>query len=189
MTTHNAENERIKREYVEHLRGANGLSEASIDAVLKAIHRFEVVTKFRSFRKSHIEQAKAFRRELAAMKSNVTGKHLSHSTLLQTLNALRAFFVWLAGRPGYKSRISYSDAAYFRLSEKDERIARAVREQPVPTLAQIEAVLAAMPCGTEVERRNRLQRASSHSRRPKPTPPLSIVDHQATELPRGAAAQ
>jgi hypothetical protein len=45
----------------------------------------------------------------------------------QTLNALRAFFLWLAGRPGYRSRISYSDADYFRLSEKDTRIALSVR--------------------------------------------------------------
>ena len=154
MTRHNPENERIKREYLDHLRGGMGLSEASIDAAAKAIHRFEQFTKFRSFRKFHVEQAKAFRRELAATKSKVSGKPLSHSTLLQTFNALRGFFIWLAGRPGYKSRISYSDAAYFRLSEKDERIARAVREQPVPTVAQIHATLSAMPHETEVERRN-----------------------------------
>jgi hypothetical protein len=59
------------------------------------------------------------------------------ATVLQTLNALRAFFLWLAGRPGYRSRISYSDTDYFRLSEKDTRIAKAGRERPVPTLEQI----------------------------------------------------
>ena len=71
MSKHNAENERIKREYTEYLRGAMGLSDASIDAIAKAIHRFEEFTKFRSFRKFHTEQAKAFRRELAATKSKV----------------------------------------------------------------------------------------------------------------------
>jgi integrase len=155
MTTYNEENERVKREYMEHLRGAMGLSDATVDAVAKAIHRFEVFTKFRSFRKFHIDQAKAFRIQLTATKSSVTGKPLSHITLLHTLNALRTFFNWLAGRPGYKSRISYSDAAYFRLSERDERIARAVREQPAPTVAQIHSVLAAMPSQSDVERRNR----------------------------------
>ena len=80
---------------------------------------------------------------------------MSKVTVLQTLNALRAFFLWLAGQPGYRSRISYSDADYFRLSEKDTRIAKATRELPVPTLEQIRGVLAVMPDATEIERRDR----------------------------------
>jgi integrase/recombinase XerD len=155
MRQHTAENERIKRAYLIYLKAAKGLSEASLDTVAKAIHRFEVSTKFRSFRKFHVEQAIAFRRQLSESESSETSKPLSKATILQTLNALRAFFLWLAGQPGYRSRISYSDAEYFRLSEKDTRIAKAVRERPVPTLEQIKAVLAAMPHTTEIERRNR----------------------------------
>ena len=64
MPKHNAENERIKRTYFTHLKAARGLSEASIDAAAKAIHRFESSTGFRSFKKFHIEQAIAFRRRL-----------------------------------------------------------------------------------------------------------------------------
>ena len=55
MTKYNADNERIKREYVGYLRGAIGLSEQSIDTVVKAMHRFEASTNFRSFSKFHIE--------------------------------------------------------------------------------------------------------------------------------------
>jgi integrase/recombinase XerD len=141
MRQHNAENERVKREYLIYLKAAKGLSEASLDTVVKAIHRFEVSTKFRSLRKFHIAQAVAFRRQLSETDSSETGKPLSKATVLQTLNALRAFFLWLAGQPGYRSRISYSDADYFRLSEKDTRIAKARRERPVPTLEQIGACL------------------------------------------------
>src|SRR5580692_3980710 len=133
MRQHNAENERVKREYLTYLKAAKGLSEASLDTVVKAIHRFEVSTKFRSLRKFHIEQAVAFRRQLSETDSSETGKPLSKATVLQTLNALRAFFLWLAGQPGYRSRISYSDPDYFRLSEKDTRIAKAGRERPVLT--------------------------------------------------------
>jgi hypothetical protein len=43
---------------------------------------------------------------------------LSKATLYATLSALKRFFIWLAGEPGYKSRISYSDAEYFNLSAK-----------------------------------------------------------------------
>jgi integrase len=155
MLTHNPENERLKREYLGYLRDAKGLSEQSLDLAAKSIHRFEVFTKFRSFRKFHIEQAKAFRRHLATTKSRANGKPLSLSTVLQTLNALRTFFVWLAGLPGYKSKIRHSDTAYFRMSEKEERIARAEHPRPVPTLEQIRRVLALMPANTEVELRNR----------------------------------
>jgi integrase len=155
MAKYNAENERIKREYLTYLKAAKGMSEASLDAVAKAIHRFEGSTKFRDFRKFHVEQAVAFRRQLSETTSTATGKPLSQATLLQTLNALRAFVLWLAGQPGYRSRISYSDAEYFRLSEKDTRVAKAIRERPFPTLEQVHHVLAAMPDTTEIERRNR----------------------------------
>ena len=42
-----------------------------------------------------------------------------------------------------------------RPSEKDARIARAVREKPFPTLEQMHHVLATMPGDTEIERRDR----------------------------------
>ncbi|HYU45925.1 MAG TPA: hypothetical protein VEK84_07075 [Terriglobales bacterium] len=60
----------------------------------------------RDFRKFHVEQAVAFRRQLSEATNTATGKPLSQATLLQTLNALRAFVLWLAGQPGYRSRIS-----------------------------------------------------------------------------------
>jgi integrase len=84
-----------------------------------------------------------------------TGKPLSKATVLQTLNALRAFILWLAGQPRYRSRISYSDADYFRLSEKETRIAKATRERAVPSLEQIRGVLGVLPRATEIQRRNR----------------------------------
>jgi hypothetical protein len=96
MRQHNAENERVKREYLIYLKAAKGLSEASLDTVVKAIHRFEVSTKFRSLRKFHVAQAFAFRRQLSETDSSETGKPLSKATVLQTLTALRAFFLWLA---------------------------------------------------------------------------------------------
>jgi integrase/recombinase XerD len=154
MARHNAENERIKRDYLTYLKAAKGLSEASLDTVVKAIHRFETSTRFRDFRRFHIEQAIAFRRHLAEATSSATGRPLSQATVLQTLNALRAFFLWLAGQPGYRSRISYSDD-YFRLSEKETRIAKSTRERPVPTVEQILGVLQGMPRATDIERRNR----------------------------------
>jgi integrase len=83
-----------------------------------------------------------------------TKDRLSKATLYVTLNALKRFFIWLAGQPGYKSRISYSDAEYFNLSAKETRIAKAHREARVPTLEQIRHVIRTMPTTTEIERRD-----------------------------------
>ena len=71
------------------------------------------------------------------------------------LSALSAFFLWLADRPGYKSKLTYSDADYFNLSDKDVRVATALREKPVPTLDQLHHVLSVMPHASDIEKRDR----------------------------------
>src|SRR5208283_1283257 len=84
-----------------------------------------------------------------------SGERLSKATLHATLTQLRQFFFWLAGQPGYKAHLQYSDAKYFNLSEKDTRIATAQRERKAPTLEQERRVIETMPVRTEIERRNR----------------------------------
>ena len=155
MTSHNAANERMKRQYFAYLAEAQGHSEQSIDAVAKAISRFEAYTRYKDFKAFHIEQAKAFKRDLADQRGHRSGEPLSKATLYATLTALKRFFVWLAGQPGYKSRISYSDAEYFNLSAKETRIAKATRPARIPTLEQIRHVIHTMPATTEIERRDR----------------------------------
>ena len=103
----------------------------------------------------HSEQAIAFKRYLAEQTALRSGEKLSKATLHATLKQLRAFFFWLAGQPGYKARLQYSDADYFNLSEKDIRIATAQRERKAPTLDQVKYAVHAMPGGNEIERRNR----------------------------------
>lgn len=155
MSKHHPENERIKRQYFAFLKEAKRQSEDSVDAVAKALARFETDTNHRDFRAFHFEQAVAFKRNLANRNSQVTGEKLSKATQNSTLACLKRFFQWLAQQPGYKSRLNYSDAEYFNLSEKDTRVATARRERPAPTLEQIKHVIATMPAVTEIERRNR----------------------------------
>jgi hypothetical protein len=50
MTNHNPANERIKRQYFAYLAEAQGYSEQSIDAVAKAIARFEVYTRYKDLK-------------------------------------------------------------------------------------------------------------------------------------------
>ena len=154
MTSYNAANERVKRQYFAYLADAQGHSEQTIDAVAKAIARFEAYTRYKDFKIFHIEQAKAFKRDLADQRGHRSGEPLSKATLYATLTALKRFFVWLAGQPGYKSRISYSDAEYFNLSAKETRIAKAVRPARVPTLEQIRHVIEVMPATTDIDQRD-----------------------------------
>jgi len=155
MIKHNAENERIKRQYFIFLKEAKRQNESSVDAVAKAISRFESYTKYRDFKAFHFEQAVGFKNHLAKQDNQQTGKKLSKATLNSTLGQLKAFFQWLAMQPGYKSRISYTDTEYFNLSEKEVRIATARRETAVPTLEQIKHVIATMPNNSDIEKRNR----------------------------------
>jgi integrase len=155
MTKPNPRNERIKREYFRYLVEAKGRDEATVDAVAKSLARFEASTRGKDFKRFHREQAIAFKAKLAAALNARTGEQLSKSTVLATVRDLRNFFFWLAHLPGFKSHIAYADADYFNLSDKDVAVARARREKRVPTLEQVNAVLAAMPAGTPVERRDR----------------------------------
>jgi len=155
MTKHNPENERIKHRYFAYLKEAKQHSEPTVDAAAKALSRFEEQTRYRSFKAFHFEQAVAFKRHLAEQTGQRSGEKLSKATLHATLKQLRAFFFWLAGQPGYKARLQYSDADYFNLSEKDTRIATAQRERKAPTLEQVKHVIQTMPSGNEIERRNR----------------------------------
>ena len=74
MTNHNAANERIKRRYFTYLTEALGHSEQTIDAVAKAISRFEAYTRFRDFKAFHIEQAKGFKHSLSAQRGSRSGE-------------------------------------------------------------------------------------------------------------------
>lgn len=155
MRKHNPNNERIKRKYLVFLKQAKGQNEATIDAVAKAIARFESYNHYKDFKSFHYEQAIGFKKYLAKQKHHKTGKLLSLSTLNGTVRLLKAFLEWLSQESGYKSRIKYSDAQYFNLSEKDTRTAKAKRQQPVATIEQIKHVLRVMPNATPIEKRDR----------------------------------
>jgi len=155
MKTYNAENERIKRRYFAYLKEAKRHSEQTVDAVAKALARFEAYNKLRDFKAFNFNQAVAFKNYLAEQCGQRTGEKLSKATLNATLANLKRFFQWLAGQPGFKSRFQYSDADYFNLSDNDMRVATAKREQRAPTLEQVKHVIALMPAKTEIEQRNR----------------------------------
>jgi integrase/recombinase XerD len=151
----NEDNERIKRQYLQYLREAKGRDDTTVTKAAEAILRFERSTNYKTFKLFHIEQAVTFKGRLEAEKNSRTGKPMSKATIDATLRAVKAFFSWLAGQQGYKSRISYSDAEYFNLNTKDARVAHEERESPYPTMEQCRHAFGQMPSATPLERRNK----------------------------------
>ena len=97
-------NERVKRRYLQFLREVKGRDGTSLDAVAKAIERFDEYNRRRDFKKFHIEQARGFKADLMEKRNARTGSHLSASTINSTLGILKAFFIWLAGETDYRAR-------------------------------------------------------------------------------------
>lgn len=155
MARINPKNERLKHAYAAYLQEAKRMTASSAEDALAAIAQFETSTGFKDFAAFHIEQARRFKRVLGEAINARTGKPMAKATVQSRLMAMKAFFVWLAGQPGFRSRISYADCDYFNPSANDARIATYRRDPVGPSLEQIRHVLASMPCATPQEKRDR----------------------------------
>ena len=155
MRKSNEENERVKRDYFEFLRHAEGQDEASIDKVVAALLMFEESTGFKTFKSWHRDQAVRFKAHLGKRQNARTKTLLSLSTRDAMLRAVQKFFRWLASQPGYKSRVSYADVAYLNNFAKDARAARGPRPIPYPSMEQCAHAFLAMQEGSEVQRRDK----------------------------------
>jgi integrase len=155
MMKYNARNERIKKEYFRYLSEAKGKSPATLDGIRKSLRRYEEYNRLKDFSPLHREQAIAFKKDLASQKAERGGEPFSKSTVLSTLNHIKAFFEWLAYQPDNKRKIHLPDIGYFSLSDKETRIAKTPKYKRVPTLEQIRRVLAVMPTDTDIALRNR----------------------------------
>lgn len=155
MRKHHPGNERIKREYLTYLEQARGMASSSIDQVAAAIAQFEESTRHRDFHKFHRSQAIAFKEQLQDQVNARTGRPLAKATIHSRLMAVRDFVIWLAGKPGFRAKVSYQDADYFRPSANDERVAKAGRTRPAAALEDIRIALDAMPTATVLDRRDR----------------------------------
>lgn len=150
----NANNERLKRKYVEYIHHAKGYSDATIDGVLKSIRRYEDYTCGKDFKQFNRKMAMGFGDALKSLTTARDGQPIGMGTVYSTINQVKAFFVWLAAQPGYRSRISYADIEYLNITEKDKRRAKAPRLVRTPTIDQIRAVVTGMKIENEIDRRD-----------------------------------
>jgi integrase len=155
MARRNPKNERMKHRYFAYLEEAKRMSPVSVDQVAASLAAFEKSTNGKDFAAFHIEQARKFKRDLSEATNSETGKPLAKSTISSRLMAVKAFFFWLAGQTGYRSKIGYADCDYFNPSANDARIATAKRPQKGPELEQVFAALDCAPTQTVIARRDR----------------------------------
>jgi hypothetical protein len=107
MSKYTAENERVKQDYVVHLRLAKGKPEPAIDSALKAIEPLESFTEFCSFEAFNSEQAEAFSKKLFDQSLACGEDRLSAAAVASTLRDVRLFFTWLAKQPGCELRVNF----------------------------------------------------------------------------------
>lgn len=151
----NGKNERVKRAYFHYLSHAKRKSDDTVAQVAAALDRFEDYTKRRDFAAFRDRQAMGFKDYLKTNKSDVTGKPLGLASQHTILSSLRAFIIWLANQPGYRSKISLTDADYFNLSAKEVAIVKTDRASEGPSVEQVRHVILSMPHDTDIENRNR----------------------------------
>lgn len=154
MANFNPENERIKRQYFEWEKEANGKSEKTVDHMRNCIYLFEEFTKFKSVKQLNKDEIIAFKKHISKQKNKQTGDPVSKSYLFHVSTNLINFFRWLCCQKGYKQKIHPNDISYFKLSDKDVQIAHSPKNKRFPTISQIERVIKIMPTYTEIQRRD-----------------------------------
>ena len=155
MKKHDPQNERLKLEYQEELRHAEGLDYKTIDKVMAAIRQFEESTNCKPFKRFRKDQAIGFEDWLETAKNRRTGKPLSKATIAASLRAVQGFFRWAATQRGYKQAIGTGDWRYFKQALKDARAAQASAQRPVPSVEQVQRAFEAMPSVTSHQKRDK----------------------------------
>ncbi len=110
----------------------------------------------RDFHAFHLEQAIGFKRHLAEQKGQRSGKGIEQGNTTRNPDPPKTILSMAC--MGTRLQIAPSVTPMRSISicpTKTSRIARARREQKVPTLEQIKHVINSMPASTEIEHRNR----------------------------------
>lgn len=147
-------NERLKKQYEDILLHGRHHASRTVEAAWKSINLFETFTGRQPFTKFTAEQAKGFRHWLAKQ-VNPKGTPLSMASMRSTLANVREFMLWLTLHPKVGKSINRQAVEYFHLSSNDNRAARASKPRQVPTVEQVRQAVEAMPCGTDIEKRDR----------------------------------
>jgi integrase/recombinase XerD len=155
MTNAIYENEVIKREFFEQLKGARGFSKSSVRSHAEAIHQWEVFTKNEDFSTYNKSKAVAFTEWIGTRPAKTKSGTISLVTQYNYLRRIKKFFVWLADQPRYKSKVMKNDVDYLRLSKADAQIARSGTTKKMPTLDDVKKIIEGISGKSEIDMRDR----------------------------------
>jgi integrase len=142
------------------MKEAKQFSVKSIDAIEKAIWKYEEFTNQADFGLYNDDQAIAYKKYLATKMNDRSKKTLSITSQYHYLRHVEAFITWLAGQPRYKSRISLLDVEYLKLGRKESRLATSPKLPKYPSLEQV-LTLCSFPVDSEIDQRDRAMIAFS----------------------------
>jgi integrase len=148
-------NEQRKREFLEHLKGAEGFAESSINTFAEAIDQWQFFTKSDDFANFNKTKALAFRNWLNLRKANTENGTISIVTQYNYLRRVKRFFSWLSGQPIYKNKILKNDVEFLRLSKGDARIAQQGTTKKMPTFEEAKAIIENIEIKNEIDMRDR----------------------------------
>ncbi|MBI5405430.1 hypothetical protein HY972_00110 [Candidatus Kaiserbacteria bacterium] len=104
MTKTLYENEQRKREFFEHLKGAQGFSQDSVNKFAEAIGQWQIFTDNEDFASFNKSKATAFVDWLHSRASKTESGQLALVTQDNYLRRVQKFFKWLSEQSGYRNR-------------------------------------------------------------------------------------
>ncbi len=155
MTKTSYENERIKREFFDHLKGGQGFAKSSVRVFAEAISQWQTFTDNEDFSTYNKSKAVAFTEWLSSRASKTDSGKVSLTTQYNYLRRIKKFFEWLSEQPTYKSKIVKSDIDFLRLSKKDARIARSGTTKKLPAFEDIKKIIESIDDKTEIAMRDK----------------------------------
>lgn len=148
------QNEQRKREFLEHLKGAEGFAESSLNAFAEAVDQWQFFTKNDDFLNFNKSKALAFRDWLRTRKASTESGTVSINTQYSYLRRIKKFFKWLSGQPNY-NKLNKNEIEFLRLSKGDARIARQGTTKQMPTFEEARAIIESIEIKNEIDKRDR----------------------------------
>jgi integrase len=155
MTIHSYKNEGVKRQFLEHLKGAKGFADDSLNKHAEAVYQWQIFSGDEDFATFTKEKATKFCEWLKTRDAKTESGTLSLPTQYNYLRRIKKFFNWLADQPDYKRGIKRTDIDFLRLSKKDARIATAGTTKRIPTIEEARRIIEGIDVENEIDMRDR----------------------------------
>lgn len=148
-------NEQAKRGFFEHLRGAKGFSEDSVNDYADAIGQWQIFSDGADFATFDKSKAVAYCDWLTRRTTKTPDGKLKPATRYHYLRRVKEFFLWLVAQPEYSQKLVKGDADFLRISKKDMQIVLSGTTKEMPTLEEVQKVVESIEHTSEIEMRDR----------------------------------